>query len=83
MECLLQYMDDLDDLAGALGLMYERVRARMLGLLVLCLGALMVAAGAWLALVHPPLAMATCILLFVILLYRSVTSPTRRILPTA
>ena len=81
MECLLQYMDDLDDLAGALGLIYERIRSRALGLLALLFGASIVAGSTMLALVHPPLALAIGILLFVILLYRSVTSPTQSVLP--
>lgn len=83
MEFLLQYMDDLDDLAGALGLIYERFRSALLGLLALCFGASIIAGSTMLALVHPPLAMAIGILLFVILLYRSVTSPTRDVLPIA
>ena len=83
MERFLLYMDDIDDLAGVLGLVYERIRSSILGLLALCLGASIVAASTLLALVHPPLAMAVCILLFVVLLYRNVTSPTRDVLPIA
>ena len=75
MECLLQYLDDLDDIYGMVGLVLERLR-RFLFALFSCLtlgsGAL---AGIWLALLHPPIALATSILLFVTLLYRSVTSP--------
>ena len=76
MECLLQYLDDLDDLYGALGLLWERMR----GALLVFAGALLLitasAGGIALALLHPPLALATSTVLFVILLYRSVTSPT-------
>ncbi len=83
MEFLLLYMDDLDDLAGALGLLYERIRRLVLGLLTLTVGGLIVAAGIWLALAHPPLALATCLLMFVTLFYRTVTSPARDALHSA
>jgi hypothetical protein len=76
MELLLQYLDDLDDAAGMLGLFAEQVRRFLFALfsyLTLCIVAL---AGIWLATLHPPIALATSILLFVLLLYRSVTSPT-------
>ena len=58
MERFLQYLDDIDDLVGVLGLLYERIRifALTLGVLIL---ALCVAVGAmWLALVHPPVSLA-------------------------
>lgn len=75
MERLLQYLDDLDDLYGMVGLIIERLR-RFTLVLFSCLtvgaGAL---AGVWLATLHAPIALATSILLFVMLLYRSVTSP--------
>jgi hypothetical protein len=75
MERLLQYLDDLDDAFGMLGLVLERLRRFVFGLffyLTLCIAAL---ASIWLATLHPPIALATSILLFVTLLYRSVTSP--------
>ena len=78
MERFLQYLDDIDDLVGVLGLLYERIRifALTLGILML---ALCVAVGAmWLALVHPPVSLAIGTLLFVALLYRTVTSPPLR-----
>jgi hypothetical protein len=74
MERLLQYLDDLDDLYGMVGLINERLRRFLYALfsyLLLSAGAI---AGAWLALLHAPLALATSILLFVALLYRSVTT---------
>lgn len=77
MEKLLQYMDDIDDLYGAFGLLYENLRRVVLKLLTLCAGLTIVGAGIVLALVHPPIALATCIVLFVTLLYRSATSPAR------
>lgn len=70
-------MDDLDDLYGAFGLLYEILRRAVLKVLSLCAGLAIVGAGIALALTHPPIALATCIVLFVTLLYRSVTSPTR------
>ena len=75
MECLLQYLDNLDDLYGAAGLLWETVRR----LLFIVFAAIMVlaatATGTWIALLHPPAAAATSTVLFVVLLYRSVTSP--------
>ena len=70
-------MDDIDDLYGAFGVIYESVRRWFLKLLALAAALLTVASGIMLALVHPPLALATCIVLFVTLLYRSATSPAR------
>ena len=70
-------MDDIDDLYGALGLVYERFRRLFFNLVALLAAALIVAAGIMLALVHPPIALATCIVLFVTLLYRSATSRPR------
>ncbi|MGB5255700.1 MAG: hypothetical protein WBN07_16690 [Woeseiaceae bacterium] len=83
MECLLQYLDDIDDMVGALGLVFESIRRILLGLCAALLSASMIASGVWLALLHPPLALATCMLLFVTLLYRTVTSPARGHLQTS
>jgi hypothetical protein len=74
-ECFLQYLDDLDDLYGMVGLIRERIRrslkrATLFGVLLLT-----AVAGFWLAMVHAPIALATSTLLFVTLMYRSVTSP--------
>ncbi|MGB5492019.1 MAG: hypothetical protein WBM76_14430 [Woeseiaceae bacterium] len=76
MECFLQYLDDIDDVVGALGLVYERLRRLILGVVALTASLLLIASAVWLALIHPPLAMATCLLLLVTLLYRVVTAPT-------
>ena len=79
MERLLQYLDDLDDLFAAIGLLAERIR-RVLWLTFVSVVALVVEAGGiLLALEEPPLALATAILLFVTLLYRSVTVPVGRL----
>jgi len=78
MERFLQYLDDIDDLVGVMGLLYERIRTLALTVSVLLL-VLCVAVGAmWLALVHPPVSLAIGTLLFVALLYRPVTSPPLR-----
>ncbi len=76
MERLLQYLDDLDDLYGMAGMAVERLRRFFYAVFLYSLIAVGAIAGIWLALVHPPLALATSILLFVTLLYRSVTAPT-------
>ena len=75
MERLLFYLDDLDDLYGVFGLVWEKLRRVLIRLLAtsLLLGVASLAVG--LALMHPPIALATSTVLFVILLYRSVTSP--------
>jgi hypothetical protein len=75
MERLLQYLDDLDDLYGAVGLVWERLRRALLNLVYAILVTAVAAAAVALALLHPPIALATSTMLFVILLYRSVTSP--------
>jgi len=77
MERLLQYLDDIDDLAGALGLVYERLRRLILGISALSASLVLIASAIWLALAHPTLALVTCLVLLVALLYRAVTSPTR------
>ena len=74
MECLLQYLDDLDDLYAAFGLVWERLR-RLLLRMIAALLVLSVAAGAVaLAQSHPPIALATSTMLFVALLYRAATA---------
>jgi hypothetical protein len=75
MECLLQYLDDLDDLFGAVGLVWERLRRGLFKLLAVLMAMIVAAAGMWLALLHPPIALATSTVLFVVLLYRTVTAP--------
>ena len=76
MERLLQYLDSLDDLYGVAGLVWENLRRALLLLAATVMVLAATATGIWLALLHPPLAAATSTVLFVILLYRSVTSPT-------
>lgn len=75
MERILQYLDDLDDLYGMAGLIRERTRRFVIAVTSYLVIAIAAVAGIWFALVVPPLAVATTTLLFVTLLYRSVTSP--------
>lgn len=75
MECLLQYLDDLDDLYGTFGLVWEKLRRITLKLISLAMVMAVAACGISLALAHPPIALATSTALFVTLLYRSVTAP--------
>jgi len=74
-ERLAQILDDLDDLFSMLGLVSERFRNACLALLFTGVALTLQIGGAFLALTHPPLALAMVIILFVTLLYRSVTSP--------
>ena len=76
MEFVLQYLDDLDDLYGAIALVWEKVRRGILKLIYAVLLAAVAAGAIWLALLQPPIAMAIATMLFVILLYRAVTAPT-------
>lgn len=75
MECLLQYLDDLDDLYGVFGLVWETMRRTMLKLVSFAMILAVAAGGISLSLAHPPIALATSTMLFVTLLYRSVTVP--------
>lgn len=75
MEIVMQWMDDLDDLVAAIGLISERVRNFSIAVLMLAISLLLPLAGVLLALRHPPLALASAIILFVTLLYRLVTQP--------
>ena len=75
MERIAQLLDDLDDLISMIGLIGERIRKLVLGLIVTCATIAVQIGGILLALAHPPLAMALALLLFISLLYHSVTSP--------
>ena len=78
MERFLQYFDDLDDLYGAIGLVWEKLRRALLNLISLLMVLAVAAGGISLSLAHPPIALATSTMLFVTLLYRSVTVPSPR-----
>ena len=83
MEFLLQYLDDLDDLYGAFGLVWEKMRRTLLKMVSFVMVVAVAGGGIALALAHPPIALATSTMLFVVLLYRSVTSPSSRWAHTA
>lgn len=83
MECLIQYLDDVDDWVYALVLAAERIRRFLARCVLALLSLVMPAAAVCLALWQPPLAMASGSLLLVSLLYRGATAPARRPLPVA
>ena len=78
MEFLLQDLDDLDDLNGAFCLVWEKVRRFLFRVVSTAMIWAVAAAAIGLALLHPPIALATSTMLFVILLYRSVTGPSKK-----
>ena len=75
MERILQWLDDLDDLLGTVGLLAERLRRALLSFARLLILLSVAACGILAALREPPLGLAVAILLFVFLLYRGVTRP--------
>ncbi len=79
---MLQYLDDIDDLLGAVGLVYERLRSLFLKLVSLLASLSMVALSVVLALESPTLALAIGLLLSLVLLYRIVSSSSRDGLPS-
>ena len=81
MERFLLYWDDLDDLMGTMGLFAERIRRIVMFALGTLLFIAALAGAIALALVEPPLAMAAVTLVFVTLMYRSVTHPRFRRTP--
>lgn len=83
MERLIQLLDDLDDLIGVVGLFGERVRRLIVAFALGCITLCIQIGGILLALRHPPLALAAAILMFVTLLYRSVTTFDHGIHPAA
>jgi small-conductance mechanosensitive channel len=82
MERMLQYLDDIDDLLGAVGLVYERLRSLFLKLVSLLAGLSVVALSVVLALKSPTLALAMGLLLSLMLLYRIVSASSRDSLPS-
>ena len=71
----MQWLDDFDDLIAAIGLLSERIRKFFVAITLFGVSLLLPISGVILALRHPPLALATAMILFVTLLYRSVTVP--------
>ena len=74
MERLAQYWDDLDDLLGAVRLCAERIRRFLLFVLSTAVFLLAVCGGMVLAVLKPPMALATATILAVVVMYRSLTS---------
>ncbi len=74
----MQWLDNLDDLIATIGLSSERIRDFFVATSLLAVSLLLQISGVILALRHPPLALATAMILFVTLLYRSVTMPRAR-----
>ena len=83
MERLLQYLDDLDDLAGVLGLFYEPIRRLILRLLALAAALLALSGGFLLTITYPPVALGIGLLLIVALIYRLFIASPRRTLRQA
>jgi len=75
MECLIQYLDDIEDAFYAVAHLIEPLRRAVLSLLLLVTSMLLPVAGVVLALVHWPLALAAVSLVTVGYLYRSVVTP--------
>lgn len=75
MECLMQYLDDIEDAIFAVALLGERLRRFALGLLRMLALALLAGLGIVLATNQLPLALALSALTAVGLLYHSVVSP--------
>ena len=73
MECLIQYLDDLEDLFYAVPLVAERIRSIMKLLLFSVLAVLIPVGGVLLALAAPPLALAAVFMTLSVLLYRAAT----------
>lgn len=75
MERILQWLDDLDDLCGVIGLLSERMIGSIVKLMRLAALLSVTACGIFAARTEPPLALAIASLLFVFLLYRGATQP--------
>lgn len=78
MERLLQYLDDIDDLVGALRLCYEPIRRLLLQLFSLAAGVLALSGGFLLTINYPPVALGLGFLLVAALIYRSFAVLPRR-----
>ena len=74
MECLLQYLDDLDDFAGMVALGAERILAFLKAIAMLSLALGLQGCAVMLAIAQPPLALGGASLLCVALLYRAVVN---------
>jgi hypothetical protein len=75
MECLIQYLDDIEDAIYAVVFLGERLRRGLRTLFVVVASVALQCLGIFLALTSPPLALAAVSLLTVGYLYRSTVSP--------
>ena len=75
MEILAQWLDDLDDLFSAVGLLAERLRNLLITASIVSISFILQLAAIVLALHQPPLACAIATMLLVFLMYRSATAP--------
>jgi len=81
MECLLQYLDDLDDFVGMFALAAERIRRVLKAIVLMCVTIGLQLFGVALALTQPPLALAAVSLVAVAMLYRAVVNHPVRAVP--
>lgn len=72
MECLIQCLDEIEDICYAIALVVERIRQAVKSLLVFALSAMLPAGGVLLAMTHPPLGLAAAFLALSGLLYNAV-----------
>ena len=75
MECLVQFLDDLEDLFYAVALKAERIRQAFRFFLFMATSAVLQLSGIFIALWNPPLAVAVVSLLAVGMLFRAVVGP--------
>jgi Zn-dependent membrane protease YugP len=76
MECLIQYLDEIEDAFYAIALVTERIRRGVQFTAILAISLLLQILGVMLALSQPALALGAVALMSVGLLYRAVTGPT-------
>jgi hypothetical protein len=81
MECLAQYLDNLEDLFYALALKAERIRHTLQFLLFMAAAVALQVCGVLIALKSPPMAVAVASLLLVGTLYRAVVGPAPEVQP--
>lgn len=75
MEIVAQWLDNLDDVVSSMRLLSERFRNFGIALIFLVSSLSVQLAGVFLALKHPPLALATATIMLVTLMYHTVTAP--------
>ena len=83
MECLLLYLDDLEDLVFAIPLAAERIRRRLAQLVAIMVFVAVQAALIWLAIRSPALGAGVASLLAVGALCRLAVGPARTAAPSA